>query len=242
MICPHCHNKIPNGSNICPLCYANLAGIDLSSDDNSPAPEKKTKSTGKSSRKSAYSKGSHSKPNRDRAPMIIAIGFILILVVIIFAIVHSMFTAGSAPSPRATEAPETQVAVQNTPNLVIFGATSTPFINATSTPSLEVTPSPTPEPETSVTTSYKTLRKGDQGPDVISLQKALAELGYLNGAADGIFGTGTMTAVKNFQTANGLAADGIAGSMTQDALYRQATITPIPETTASPDDILDLPG
>ena len=93
-----------------------------------------------------------------------------------------------------------------------------------------------------MTTSYKTLRKGDQGPDVISLQKALAELGYLNGAADGIFGTGTMTDVKNFQTANGLAADGIAGSMTQDALYRQATITPIPETTASPDDILDLPG
>ena len=27
MFCPHCHNKIPDGSNICPLCYANLAGV-----------------------------------------------------------------------------------------------------------------------------------------------------------------------------------------------------------------------
>ena len=24
MFCPHCHNKIPDGRNICPLCYANL--------------------------------------------------------------------------------------------------------------------------------------------------------------------------------------------------------------------------
>ena len=27
MFCPHCHNKIPDGSNICPLCYSNLAGL-----------------------------------------------------------------------------------------------------------------------------------------------------------------------------------------------------------------------
>ena len=27
MFCPHCHNKIPDGSNICPLCYSNLAGM-----------------------------------------------------------------------------------------------------------------------------------------------------------------------------------------------------------------------
>ena len=27
MFCPHCHNKIPDGSNICPLCYSNLAGV-----------------------------------------------------------------------------------------------------------------------------------------------------------------------------------------------------------------------
>lgn len=27
MFCPHCHNKIPDGSNFCPLCYANLVGV-----------------------------------------------------------------------------------------------------------------------------------------------------------------------------------------------------------------------
>ena len=27
MFCPHCHNQIPDGSNICPLCYGSLAGM-----------------------------------------------------------------------------------------------------------------------------------------------------------------------------------------------------------------------
>ena len=27
MFRPHCHNKIPDGSNFCPLCYANLVGV-----------------------------------------------------------------------------------------------------------------------------------------------------------------------------------------------------------------------
>ena len=35
MFCPHCHNKIPDGSNICPLCYSNLAGVKPQS---APAP------------------------------------------------------------------------------------------------------------------------------------------------------------------------------------------------------------
>ena len=98
------------------------------------------------------------------------------------------------------------------------------------------TPAPTPEPQ------YHTLRRGDQGPEVVTLQQALTELGYLKGAADGNFGTGTMTAVKEFQQAEGLDADGIAGRLTQEALYAKSSVTPIPETTVGPDDIMDLPG
>ena len=72
----------------------------------------------------------------------------------------------------------------------------------------------------------------------------LAELGYLNGAADGNFGTGTQTAVKNFQKDNGLDSDGIAGRMTLEALYAKSSVTPLPDNTptAAPGDIMDLPG
>jgi peptidoglycan hydrolase-like protein with peptidoglycan-binding domain len=89
---------------------------------------------------------------------------------------------------------------------------------------------------------YRTLRKGDEGPEVVTLQQALTELGYLNGAADGNFGTGTQTAVKKFQEDNSLDADGIAGKMTQEVLFKKSSVTPMPETTVGPNDILDLPG
>ena len=113
-----------------------------------------------------------------------------------------------------------------------------PQIQITPTPAIEITPTPAPaEP-----TSYTTLRRGDQGPDVSTMQQALAELGYLNGAADGNFGTGTQTAVKKFQTDQGLEADGIAGKKTLEALYTKSSVTPIPETTVGPNDIMNLPG
>ena len=88
----------------------------------------------------------------------------------------------------------------------------------------------------------KTLRKGDQGPEVVTLQQALRELGYLTSAADGNFGSGTMNAVKSFQADNGLDADGIAGRLTQEKLFALSSVTPIPETTVGPGDIMDLPG
>ena len=91
---------------------------------------------------------------------------------------------------------------------------------------------------------YKTLRKGDRSEDVVIMQVALAELGYLTGATDGNFGTGTETAVKNFQKEHGLDDDGIAGKMTLEALFNEASVTPRPQTTpqVQPGDILDLPG
>ena len=108
----------------------------------------------------------------------------------------------------------------------------------TPTPAIEITPTPAPVQAK----TFVTLRKGDEGPDVVTLQQALAELGYLTGAADGNFGTGTQTAVKKFQQDRGLDADGIAGKMTQEALFKEATVTPIPDATVGPNDILDLPG
>ena len=54
------------------------------------------------------------------------------------------------------------------------------------------------------------LSTGSNGPDVITLQQALASLGY-NITADGIFGDGTKAIVMQFQAAHNLPADGVAG-------------------------------
>lgn len=60
------------------------------------------------------------------------------------------------------------------------------------------------------------LISGSKGDSVKTLQNKLISLGYSVGStgADGIFGNGTLSAVKAFQTANGLAADGKAGDKT----------------------------
>lgn len=42
--------------------------------------------------------------------------------------------------------------------------------------------------------------------------------GYYSGSVDGIYGSGTEKAVKKFQKANGLTADGIAGKATLNAM------------------------
>ena len=247
MFCPHCHNKIPDGSNICPLCYANLAGVK----PQAPAAPKDAErqdapartSARKSTKKAAYTKGSRGgKKNADMTPMIIAFGLIVILVIIIVMIFRSMFGAGNGPvGPQGT--PQTAAATDApSQNFIVFGATATPqaMLVVTPTPAIEVTP--TPAPQAPAQTSYKTLRKNDQGEDVVMLQKALVELGYLSGAQDGIYGTGTLNAVKAFQADHELDADGIAGRMTLEKLYSIVSITPMPEVTVGPGDIMDLPG
>ncbi|TPW30694.1 N-acetylmuramidase domain-containing protein [Pararhizobium mangrovi] len=61
------------------------------------------------------------------------------------------------------------------------------------------------------------LKRGSRGPAVTRLQQALASQGAAL-EADGIFGSATVRAVKRFQHANDLAADGIAGPRTLAAL------------------------
>ena len=62
------------------------------------------------------------------------------------------------------------------------------------------------------------LRYGDSGDDVLTLQKKLRQWGYYTGSLDGVFGSRTLTAVKLFQRKNGLTADGIVGPKTLAAL------------------------
>lgn len=62
------------------------------------------------------------------------------------------------------------------------------------------------------------LKTGSSGDMVLKLQARLHDLGYYQGALDGSFGTGTSNAVASFQSANQLAADGIAGMDTLRAM------------------------
>jgi peptidoglycan hydrolase-like protein with peptidoglycan-binding domain len=64
-----------------------------------------------------------------------------------------------------------------------------------------------------------TLQSGSTGADVKRLQRLLVMLKYLDYTGiDGSFGAQTENAVKSFQQANGLTADGIAGPQTWQAL------------------------
>lgn len=63
-----------------------------------------------------------------------------------------------------------------------------------------------------------TLKQGSTGSDVRTLQQKLKSWGYYSGSVDGIFGSGTKSAVQYFQRTNGLSADGIVGSATAAAL------------------------
>ncbi len=59
---------------------------------------------------------------------------------------------------------------------------------------------------------------GSTGNEVIQIQTRLKNWGYYNGTIDGIYGYETYRAVRQFQSKNGLAVDGVAGSATLSAL------------------------
>ena len=61
-------------------------------------------------------------------------------------------------------------------------------------------------------------RQGSSGSVVTRIQQRLRDWGYYTYAVDGIYGSRTTAAVKKFQKANGLTADGICGEKTLAAL------------------------
>lgn len=77
------------------------------------------------------------------------------------------------------------------------------------------------EPEDNM--AYGTLRKGDKGPVVKYAQKLLIDKGYSlpKYGADGDFGGETLNAVKAFQKAIGLTADGVVGAKTWAKLQEE---------------------
>ncbi|MBR4443676.1 MAG: peptidoglycan-binding protein [Clostridia bacterium] len=96
-------------------------------------------------------------------------------------------------------------------------------------PTVAPTPvAPTPSPEPTPVVIQEGLKDNDE---VLRMQKRLIELGYLTGKADGDFGPKTGAALKAFQQAAGLQADGIATEAVLEALYADDA----PAATPAPD-------
>ena len=74
---------------------------------------------------------------------------------------------------------------------------------------------PLPRCETNIT---KTLQIGSENNDVIILQRLLVNAGYLSTHPNGYFGRQTASAVRMFQRDNEIAATGIVGASTRNAV------------------------
>lgn len=78
-------------------------------------------------------------------------------------------------------------------------------------------------------TNTMLLKIGSKGDDVKLLQEHLNKIGGYGLVADGIFGSKTESAVKDFQSKSGLIADGIVGDKTWAEIIEQVTPAPEPE-------------
>ena len=87
-----------------------------------------------------------------------------------------------------------------------------------------------PDDMVELPTLTRMLQRGDQGDDVKALQRLLNQLGFNSGPDDGDFGPVTERAVKAYQRWAGIAADGVVGPQTWEALGGDFEIT-IPEET-----------
>ncbi|HUJ91609.1 MAG TPA: peptidoglycan-binding domain-containing protein [Gaiellaceae bacterium] len=143
--------------------------------------------------------GSADAPPRRRRPsgmsaspsLVIAVVLGLVILLIVGLAVGGVFSSGSS-----------------SPNQPLFTITTHQTVTTQTTT--------TTKPSTSVPTT--TLKPGDKGAEVKVLQLALQHLGYSVGKVDGVYGPATEQAVKSFQTAHGLTADGVCGPQTLAAL------------------------
>jgi hypothetical protein len=80
------------------------------------------------------------------------------------------------------------------------------------------------------------LRRGSKGEAVKTLQKALVLHGYGPIVVDGAFGSNTFNALVQFQQAQGISYDGIAGPVT----WKLLLTGPAAQLTAPKDDVSEL--
>lgn len=109
------------------------------------------------------------------------------------------------------------------------GASGKPTAPAGSTAPATPPPSGTPTaPDDRRRPDMPVLRRGDRGPEVVELQLRLGQLYLYTGPADGIFDDRVEQAVRTYQWARGVWADGIGlyGAETRRALESETAVPP----------------
>ena len=132
-------------------------------------------------------------------------------------------TPTPAPTSAPTSTPDSwQASDQSTWEDWAQGSlpASTPRTAATAAPNAQSWQTSTQD----YNAGYPVLMMGSTGSDVSDLQARLMELGYYTGSIDGRYASATVSAVQEFQSRNGMTADGIAGRQTQDMLYSGAAV------------------
>ena len=137
------------------------------------------------------------------------------------------------------EGPAPQTVPTPTPLPAHVTASPVPF--QTAVPTATPAPSQLPGPAITPNKRYQKVEFGDKGTAVKKLQNRLIELGFMpKGSADSQYGYQTYNAVKEFQRANFLDVDGVAGPITLTYLYENPNIitltghTPVPTATPTP--------
>lgn len=88
--------------------------------------------------------------------------------------------------------------------------------------------------------SASALKYGDRGNAVKEIQDYLIAQNLLHVSADGVYGTATVNAIKDFQAALGLVVDGVCGAETYK-LLRAAAYDEIDINTYAPGDYVPEP-
>ncbi len=135
-------------------------------------------------------------------------------------------TAVEVSAQAATRTPEPTQAATQAPESTMVPIAASTAASAPSSTAAELA-APAAEPNAASALPFaRTLQLTEppiEGDDVRLIQQRLAELGYRRvGAADGIFGPLTDTAVRAFQQINGLEVDGIVGPRTWQQLFGEA--------------------
>ena len=158
------------------------------------------------------------------------------------------YMSGQPDGTYGTKTVEAVKAFQKANNLTADGTAgpaTLKLLYGGSAKAAPATPTPAATAKTAAVSADGTLKEGSTGAEVRSLQSRLIELGYLTGKADGVFGRKTTAAVKAFQKANKLTADGVAGAKTLSQLEKSqsgqggsdaktAAATPTPAPTRAP--------
>jgi peptidoglycan hydrolase-like protein with peptidoglycan-binding domain len=117
---------------------------------------------------------------------------------------------------------------ESAPTTTSSTTTSTrPHRPSTTTTTSSTTTTTAPTTTTGPRADDGVLERGDRGPEVVALQKRLAELHFDAGVPDGSFGLATMYAVEGFQNLAGMRADGKVGPQVAAALADPPAVAPL---------------